>query len=182
MLAILAVSLAAGLVITAVVIAMFSRTRSPSSAASRIVVRSQLGGKSVINYCYTDFPWMLVAKDIAHVLRIAWALPYIVCPIWPQDSDDLDELSPTLPNLFCIVVHLVLFLLQLAFLLSLPFLVLFPLWMVVIGCLALYATNYGLCMLLNPRHTEYTSDPRYAPELPEHAHERWIFLNGVAVG
>jgi hypothetical protein len=35
---------------------------------------------------------------------------------------------------------------------------------------------------LNGSQMRYPSNPKYAEKKPEHAHEQWIFLNGVAVG
>jgi hypothetical protein len=43
-------------------------------------------------------------------------------------------------------------------------------------------TNWLICKLLNGSKETYTSDEKYAKARPEHAHEQWVFLNGVAVG
>ncbi|KAK0625322.1 hypothetical protein B0T17DRAFT_491922 [Bombardia bombarda] len=145
---------------------------------------SQIGGKSVINYSYTDLPWKLMAYDLYYFFTFIWALPHVLIPLTPSDSGHLAELSLTLQNVLCIVVHFVLCILQLAFLVSLPLMVLLPIWTaaVVVGLFMLL--NHGLCMLLNgpSSQVEYHSDPKYAPELPKHAHEQWIFINGVAAG
>ncbi|KAK2044333.1 hypothetical protein LZ31DRAFT_466620 [Colletotrichum somersetense] len=143
---------------------------------------SQVGGSSVINYSYTDFPYKLLAWDIYYFFQYIWALPWIVWPVTPADSGDLDELAFTRQNLFCILIHLILFVLQLAFVLALPFAVILPIWVAGLASAAFFALNYLLCLLLNGPTLTYTSDPKYAPERPEHAHEKWIFLNGVAVG
>ncbi|KAK2058004.1 hypothetical protein LY76DRAFT_74722 [Colletotrichum caudatum] len=143
---------------------------------------SQVGGSSVINYSYTDFPYKLLAWDIYYFFQYIWALPWIVWPVTPADSGDLDELAFTRQNLFCIFIHLVLFVLQLAFVLALPFTVVLPIWVAGLASAAFFALNHLLCLLLNGPTLTYTSDPKYAPERPEHAHEKWIFLNGVAVG
>ncbi|KAK2034317.1 hypothetical protein LX32DRAFT_724546 [Colletotrichum zoysiae] len=143
---------------------------------------SQVGGSSVISYSYTDFPYKLLAWDIYYFFQYIWALPWIVWPVTPADSGDLDELAFTRQNLFCIFIHLILFVLQLAFVLALPFAVMLPIWVAGLASTAFFALNYLLCLLLNGPTLTYTSDPKYAPERPEHAHEKWIFLNGVAVG
>lgn len=143
---------------------------------------SQVGGSSVISYSYTDFPWKLLAWDIYYFTQYIWALPWIVWPITPADSGELDELAFTRQNLFCIFMHVVLCILQIAFILALPFVILLPIWVAGLGLGAFFAVNYLLCLLLNGPTLTYTSDPKYAPALPEHAHEKWIFLNGVAVG
>ncbi|KAK1979202.1 hypothetical protein LZ30DRAFT_751575 [Colletotrichum cereale] len=143
---------------------------------------SQVGGSSVISYSYTDFPYKLLAWDIYYFFQYIWALPWIVWPVTPTDSGDLDELAFTRQNIFCIFMHLILFVLQIAFILALPFAILLPIWMAGLALAAFFTLNYLLCLLLNGPTLTYTSDPKYAPELPEHAHEKWIFLNGVAVG
>ncbi len=96
------------------------RCCSSVMAPASTVFASQAGGRSVINYSYTDLPWRLVAYDIYQFFRLAWALPYILLPTSPRDSGDLDELSCNFGNVFCIAVHVVLCVLQLAFILSLP--------------------------------------------------------------
>lgn len=160
---------------------------SPSSSTSSTsFFGSQLGGQSVINYSYTDLPWKLLAYDIYHFFRLAWALPYIVWPVRPADSGPLDELSPTLANVWCIAVHAVLAVLQLVFLVGLvPAACLLPVWVAAALFVVCLGVNHVLCtVLLNGvRGTiEYHSRPECAPALPEHAHEQWVFLNGVAVG
>jgi hypothetical protein len=144
--------------------------------------RSQIGGPSVINYSYTDQPWRLVAKDISYFFVYIWALPWVGLPLRPTDSGALDELYPSWQNMWCMLVHFVLIVLQLTFIISLPFLFLFPLWMgaAYISCVML--VNWGLSSLLNGKDISYESDEQFAQKRPEHAHEQWIFLNGVAVG
>lgn len=145
-------------------------------------VGSQIGDKSVINYCYTDMPWKLMAFDVYYFFVFIWALPHILLPITPADSGDLAELSFTRGNLFCIAIHFVLCVLQLGFIVSLPLMVLLPIWTAVLAIASFFVVNHGLCKLINGKVVEYHSDPKYAPALPEHAHEQWIFINGVAVG
>lgn len=144
--------------------------------------RSQIGDTSVINYCYTDMPWRLVVKDVSYFMVYAWALPWILWPLRPYGSGDLDELYPDLKNLFCIAIHLVLVILQLAFILVLPVMIVFPLWMDVAFTCAFLLLNWALCSLLNGKDITFHSDPEYAEALPQHQHEQWVFLNGVAVG
>jgi hypothetical protein len=153
--------------------------------ASTQFLGSQIGGQSVINYGYTDLPWKLFAYDVYYFFSYLWALPYVLWPIRPagNNSGHLDELSPTPQNVLCIAVHFILVILQLAFILALPFSILFPLPLVLAAIAAFLLLNHLICAIfLNGRQTEYHSDERYAPTLPEHAHEQWIFINGVAVG
>lgn len=144
--------------------------------------RSQIGEASVIDYSHTDFPWKLFVKDVYYFFVYIWALPWIVWPMYPFGSKEFDELYPTPRNLFCVLVHLVLAILQLAFILALPFSVVLPVWMAAAGIAGFMVLNSLLCKLLNGSKDTYNSDEKYAKALPEHEHEQWIFLNGVAVG
>lgn len=154
---------------------------SPNANGTKFV-GSQIGGKSVINYSYTDMPWKLMAFDVYYFFVFIWALPHILLPMTPCDSGDLAELSVTRGNLFCIAIHFVLCILQLGFIISLPLMILLPIWTAVLAIALFFGLNHLLCMLINGKVVEYHSDPKYAPALPEHAHEQWIFINGVAVG
>ncbi|KAK2609114.1 hypothetical protein QQS21_002341 [Conoideocrella luteorostrata] len=144
--------------------------------------RSQIGGTSVINYCYTDLPLKLLLKDVYYFFVYCWALPWILVPFSPCGSNELDELYPTAKNMFCVLIHFILAVLQLAFILVLPVAIIFPLWMSALGVLAFLTLNWSLCRLLNSNDTTFHSDEKYAKALPQHAHEQWVFLNGVAVG
>lgn len=143
---------------------------------------SQVGGASVINYSYTDLPSRLLMWDIYYFFQYAWALPWILMPVTPSDSGEMDELAVTWPNVFCVALHALLFVLQVAFVLALPLVAFFPIYMAAIGIGAFMTLNWALCLLLNGPSVEYHSDEKYAKFLPEHAHEQWIFINGVAVG
>ncbi|AEO59922.1 hypothetical protein MYCTH_2308601 [Thermothelomyces thermophilus ATCC 42464] len=160
-------------------------TTRPTRAAPANNTRffgSQIGGRSVINYGYTDMPWKLMAWDVYYFFKYSWAIPYILWPLSPADSGELSELSPTKENIRAIAIHLVLCILQLGGLVALPALAVLPIWTATIIVGVFLLVNKLLCMLLNGKEVEYHSDPKYAPALPEHAHEQWIFINGVAVG
>lgn len=143
--------------------------------------RSQVGGTSVINYSYTDYPLRLVAKDLYYFFVYIWALPWILMPVYPEGGE-LDELYPTWPNIYCIFIHFVLFVMQLGFILALPFALIFPVWIDAVAIGVFLVVNYSLCRTLNGSELQFTSDEKYAAALPEHEHEQWVFLNGVAVG
>ncbi|KAI0118058.1 hypothetical protein F4776DRAFT_656086 [Hypoxylon sp. NC0597] len=143
---------------------------------------SQVGGESVISYSYTDMPWKLMMWDVRYFFTFAWALPWVLWPVRPCDGDHFDELSFTWENMWCIFIHSILVVLQLFFILTLPLALLFPVWMVALGMVAFFTLNWLLCLGLNGSTITFESDPKYAPALEEHAHEQWIFLNGVAVG
>ncbi|KAK4143072.1 uncharacterized protein C8A04DRAFT_12723 [Dichotomopilus funicola] len=143
---------------------------------------SQIGGRSVINYGYTDMPWKLMAWDVYYFFRFFWAIPYIVWPLTPTDSGDLSELAPTWGNAWALFIHLLLGIVQVAGLVLLPALVVLPVWTAGLALGGFFLVNRVLYSLLNGEGVEYHSDPKYAPALPEHAHEQWIFINGVAAG
>ncbi|KAG5991106.1 hypothetical protein E4U54_003956 [Claviceps lovelessii] len=150
--------------------------------ASTKFYQSQIGSGSVINYSYTDFPAKLLLKDLWYFFVYAWAVPLVLLPFRPCGSDDLDELYMSFKNVFALAVQALLTVLQLLFIFSLPLAFFFPLWMSGIGVIGFFVLNFGLCMLLNSRNLEYVSDEKYAQDLPEHAHEHWVYLNGVATG
>lgn len=144
--------------------------------------RSQIGEESVIDYSHTDFPFKLLAKDVYYFFVYVWALPWVIWPVYPFKCKVFDELYPSPQNVFCVVVHLVLFFLQLGFIIALPFSIVFPVWMAATGIAGFMFTNWLICKLLNGSKETYTSDEKFAKARPEHAHEQWVFLNGVAVG
>ncbi|KAI1082578.1 hypothetical protein F5B20DRAFT_578248 [Whalleya microplaca] len=143
---------------------------------------SQVGDKSVINYSYTDMPWKLLMKDVKYFFTFSWALPWIVWPLRPCEGHHFDELSFTRQNLWCMFVHLILVIYQLAFLVHLPVALILPVWVVTLSTVAFFTVNWLICRSLNGNTIVFESNPKYAPAREEHAHEQWIFLNGVAVG
>ncbi|RYP14313.1 hypothetical protein DL765_006478 [Monosporascus sp. GIB2] len=146
------------------------------------VFGSQIGGESVINYSYTDMPFKLFSKDIFYFFYYAGYLPWIVWPIRPCDGGSFDELELTRENIWCMFIHAILIVIQTAFILALPWVFLFPAWIVVVGVALFLGFNKLLCGTLNGSAIVFHSDPEYAPALAEHEHEQWIFINGVAVG
>jgi hypothetical protein len=159
------------------------RSRRLTTTSSTEYIGSQVETTAVNHYDYTGRPWMLLAYDIYYFFYHIRSFPYIFWPMRPTDSKDLDELSWTIGNLFCIAIHSVLCILQVAFFLSLPLALLFPIWMVAIAMGGFAAVNFSLAWLLNGSADVYSSDAKYNPEdLDKYAHEQWIFLNGVAVG
>lgn len=159
---------------------------SPRSISTNFVdfFGSQLGDENVINYSYTDDPWRLMAWDTYYFFYYIKYLPYVLFPYRPNDSGDLSELAPTRGNLFCILMHTILVILQLVFILVfLPLALILPLWTTLLITTFFMVLNKGLSSLLNGSGLIFHSDPQYAaPDQPNHAHEAWIFLNGVAVG
>jgi hypothetical protein len=143
---------------------------------------SQVGGSGVTPRSYTGSPLKLLRQDLASAFRFGLFLPFIVYPFTPLGSGPLCELYPSWVNLWSMFLHVILIIMQLPFILSIPFWVFFPLWTVIIGVAVFWAVNQGICYLLNGSKMRYPSNPKYAEKKAEHAHEQWIFLNGVAVG
>lgn len=85
-------------------------------------------------------------------------------------------------NLWNMFLHLILVLLQLPFILSIPFWIILPVPVIIAGCLGFWLLNAAIWYLLNGSNMRYESNPKYAKPRKEHEHEQWIFLNGVAVG
>lgn len=127
-------------------------------------------------------PWKLIMWDIYHFFTFSWALPWVLWPVRPCDGGHFDELSLTRQNIWCMFLHAILIVLQGSFILVLPLTLLFPAWLVAIWMSGFFAINWFICLGLNGKTITFNSDPKYAPALEEHAHEQWIFLNGVAVG
>ncbi|EAQ83304.1 hypothetical protein CHGG_09708 [Chaetomium globosum CBS 148.51] len=93
---------------------------------------SQIGGRSVINYGYTDMPWKLMAWDIYNFFKFFWAIPYILWPLSPADSAEL----------------------------TLPALVVLPVWTAILFITLFFLVNRILYSLLNGEGVEYHSDPK----------------------
>ncbi|KKK20741.1 hypothetical protein ARAM_002713 [Aspergillus rambellii] len=133
---------------------------------------------------YTASPWKLLWTDICLFFRCARYLPGIIFPLTPWNSGCLDELYPSLRNIVSVTLQLVLSVCQLLFLLSLPILLV---WMVpTLGVLVYMVTvlflNKGICDLFLNRGDSVLVSSVPEKEAPEHQHEHWIFINGVAVG
>jgi len=79
-------------------------------------------------------------------------------------------------------LHFILVLIQLPFILSIPFWVLLPVPVILFGCAGFWVVNSTIAYLLNGSQMRFASDPKYAEARKEHEREQWIFLNGVAVG
>jgi hypothetical protein len=143
---------------------------------------SQVGGPNLTPHSYTGSPLDLLQHDILTAFKFICFMPFIVWPLKPYGSGELCELYPSGPNLWAIFLHVILVIMQLPFILSVPFWVLFPMWWVVLAVAAFMVVNKAICYLLNGSSMEFPSNPKFAEAKEEHKHEQWIFLNGVAVG
>ncbi|KAE8145054.1 hypothetical protein BDV25DRAFT_145017 [Aspergillus avenaceus] len=133
---------------------------------------------------YTASPLKLLWADILLVLKSLWYLPGIVFPITPWNSGELDELYPSKENILSLVVHICLALCQVFFLLSLLvclFMQVPALWILLYIVVFLWVNNVICGWFFNGEEKILESDVPIQPK-PEHERERWIFINGVAVG
>jgi hypothetical protein len=143
---------------------------------------SQIGSQATIPKPYTDSPLTLLRSDILSALGFYLFLPFIVMPVTPQLSGPLSELYLSAANIWSMFLHLILVCMQVPFILSIPFWVLFPVWSVLIGVGIFWAVNQGICYLLNGNKMKVWSEAKYTEKKEERKNEQWLFLNGVAVG
>ncbi|OJJ62736.1 hypothetical protein ASPSYDRAFT_129541 [Aspergillus sydowii CBS 593.65] len=133
---------------------------------------------------YTASPLRLMWEDIRLFFRRAWSLPGVILPLTPCNSGDLDELYPSLSNIANLGFQAVLSLLQILFLLSIPVVIICmaPSFWVLAYTGGVIWANKALCdLVLNRRPSTLAS--RYPKvEAPEHKHEHWVFVNGIACG
>ncbi|TDZ41196.1 hypothetical protein CTRI78_v009868 [Colletotrichum trifolii] len=107
-------------------------------------------------------------------------------------SGEMDELYPSIGNLICLAAHTVLIFTQTFFLVSLPFLAMFPATIVVPYILGFVALNYMVCFPLNAGASKgvLRSQEKSWEEArewdcvraPNQYDEEWLYLNGVSVG
>ena len=157
-------------------------SRTPKTPA-KTEFCSQAGGRSVVDYSYTDLPWRLLGYDVYYFFHFFWAIPNVLLPADNPLSGSMSELAPTRQNIFCIAIHALLCILQLFFIVFLlPVVAIFPGWTSAVAIGAYLLVNTLICKLLKGKQETYWSADEYAPKLEKHAHEQWIFLNGVAAG
>lgn len=131
---------------------------------------------------YTGNPFLLCWFDILLFIKCSWSLVGILHP-WNQWlCGPLDELYPSLQNLFCLFLHGCLIVLQLAFLAALPFLVVLPVWTAILFVAVVMAVNYAVCRVLNGREDFVESIVDLGSDKAKFEDECWVYLNGVSVG
>jgi hypothetical protein len=163
----------------------FQETKITSPNMSVRFFGSPIGGETDAALSYTGNPFKLFTSDVLLFIRWNLYLPNIALPLWPWPSGDLDEIYPSLANIFDITLHSILFVTQAIFLISLPFLstVSFFLFVTYVG--AFVALNAAVCGLLNGKIPEgglKSTEDDQSRAWARHDDESWIFLNGVAVG
>ena len=145
---------------------------------------SQTGLSSVTSdpLPYTGGPLRLLWSDFLLILRCMPTALGIFLPLNFRKPDIRDELYPgDWRNLFSIFLHIILILLQSAFLVSLISFLFIPLgWFICyVGLFMLL--NSCICWFLNGNSIHLVSEVPVENE-EKHASEYWIYLNGVSVG
>lgn len=143
---------------------------------------SQIGGSATVPLTYTSSPLLLLLSDIRLFFANITHMPYIVLPLTPTPSGNLDELHCSPKNIWSMFLHLILFVIQAAFLLSIPICFLLPAWAVLVYMTIFLVANTIFCVLLNGTAKHFQSNPKFTSHFPQHKNEQWLFLNGVAVG
>ncbi len=143
------------------------------------VVHQHLGLPDTSAVPYTGNPFLSLLYDIKLFCNTAMFFPTMVLP-W-RSKNELDEFYPSPGNLFDGFLHIVLFIAQSVFLLSLPFCFILPLGWFLSYVVAFAILNHIFCYLLNgfKSFTDSTYDTR---GFPPHLDEKWIFLNGICAG
>jgi len=143
------------------------------------VVHHHLDLRDISAVPYTSNPFLSLLSDIKLFCNTAMFFPTMVLP-W-RSRTELDEFYPSLGNLFDGFLHLVLFIAQSAFLLSLPFCFILPLGWFLSYVVAFAILNHIFCYLLNG-FKPFTDSTHDISSYPPHLDEKWIFLNGICVG
>jgi hypothetical protein len=123
-------------------------------------------------------------EDILLVVRTSWSIPWVLLPLKHRHSNELDELHPSLTNIANIVFQAVLSLVQILFLVSVPVLVIcmVPTFWVCVYISGFLWVNRTLCNLILNRKPSVFVSKYPKEEAPEHKHEHWVYINGIACG
>ncbi|OCL05584.1 hypothetical protein AOQ84DRAFT_298601 [Glonium stellatum] len=142
---------------------------------------SQIAASEAVPPPYTGNPLRLCGSDLWLIYQeIGFALG-VVQPLNNWLSGELDELYPSIQNLICMGLHLLLFIVQSIFLLSLPFCVILPMGWVIVYVVAVLSFTAAVSRILNGPGDFLTSNVDISSD-KEHEKECWLFLNGVSVG
>jgi hypothetical protein len=96
----------------------------------------------------------------------------------------LDELYPSLRNGATVLIHIFLVVYQLAFLLSLPIILICMvpgLWILAYAAIG-FTINYAIVMLMLNGFQQVLVSQVPVIERPGHQQERWLYINGIAAG
>ncbi|KAL3456200.1 hypothetical protein BJX64DRAFT_281532 [Aspergillus heterothallicus] len=132
-------------------------------------------------------PFRWVWEDICSVLRLANLIPRIILPLGPFPSGKLDELYPSLPNLWALALQIFLVISQVLLIFSFPFALLAFWALPLVAHFAFYMAfaivTSIIVRLLNgpPSGRSLIGVPTTRPPVNDES-ELWFFINGVATG
>ncbi|KAL2793141.1 hypothetical protein BJX66DRAFT_232910 [Aspergillus keveii] len=132
-------------------------------------------------------PFRWVWEDICSVPRLANLIPRIILPLGPFSSGKLDELYPSLPNLWALALQIFLVISQVILLFTFP-VGLLALWALPLVAHAAFYTAFAVVTsivvrLLNgpPSGRSLIGVPKTRPPVNDES-ELWFFINGIATG
>lgn len=131
---------------------------------------------------YTASPLLLFCRDILLFLRYVWALPGILLPLRLGHTTPLDELYLSFGSLISFSVQVILSIAQIAFLVSIPLMVIFMIpafWITVYAAVG-FSLNYAICTLALNGFERILVSNVPLPSRESHEKECWFFINGVA--
>ncbi|CAI7631010.1 unnamed protein product [Penicillium glandicola] len=146
--------------------------------------RKRQFGKEGTPLPYTASPIKLLWSDLSLFISKIWALPGIFLPLYITRTRELDEFYPSFRNGATVLIHIFLVVYQLAFLLSLPIMLvcMIPgLWILIYLVIA-FTTNYAIVMLMLNGFQRVLVSQIPVAERPGHERERWLYINGIAAG
>jgi len=144
---------------------------------------------SALPITYTENPFLLFLKDLGLFftnLFTRGGLLGIILPLTPRHETNLDELYPSWQNIWAVILHGFLVITQLLFLASLlPLSIVTPLpilfFLYVVG--VVIGNRYFTILLNGKRRCRlFKSNDEYVRGRKVDEHEKWVFINGVAVG
>jgi hypothetical protein len=143
---------------------------------------SQIGERSQTPLSYTADPRKLFLADFVLCFRKLSFVLGILLPLhFGRNADPFGELYPTRRNIQAVVLHVLLVMLQLAFLVSLPFFLVLPTSWLLGYLVTFFLINSTLTRLLNGSRLTLEPSTEIVPKV-RHESEYWIYMNGVSVG
>lgn len=162
----------------------YLRPLSQSAMSMKILFTpSQTGSSDAVPLAYTGNPFHLLWSDVVLFFKHIKNVPGIILPAYPWPSKQLDEMYPSLMNIWTLALHTFLVIYQLLFIISIPCFALLwiPLPLFVVYCTVVFAFNKAVSWLLNGSAPFVDSKVDLSHD-PKHDNESWVFLNGVAAG
>jgi hypothetical protein len=145
-------------------------------------VPSQIGAQSQTPLSYTSDPRKLLLGDFAlYYSKLSYVFGIMRPLRLGNDADPFDELYPSWKNIKAIILHSILVVAQLAFIISVPFFIFFPMIWCLLYIAVFFVCNAGVCRLLNGTKLKLAPNESIGSQ-GKHDSEYWIYLNGVSVG